>query len=341
MQIAPLDFPEHLPHGYTERDDEPAFDPARHLALERPSALWTLEDFGYDAETIEATPSRLAITAPFRMLSPEGAATLEAITLDLRRFAQQAQALENFKSNRNQTFLAGGVYRSRFLRDLCHCPEVLAFCSELAGTPLGAHSLPSQQVYINYAPEELTADVDVWHADSIGFDYVLLASDPARFEGGTFEFFVGTRDEAAHYLDLPAERLNRGRADGIPDDRVRSIAFPGPGYAIFQQGNYVVHRARRLTRPAQRVTVIPGLVPLRSQCADMTDLSHIATYGEPGIPAEIARHGAWLAQAKLGAFLGTVDMNADFDSLRDQLTSAAADIDRALTALERHPDAAR
>ena len=45
------------------------------------------------------------------------------------------------------TFLAGGVYRSRFLRALCACPDILAFCSEQAGTPLAAHSPPSQQLY--------------------------------------------------------------------------------------------------------------------------------------------------------------------------------------------------
>ncbi len=333
MRIEALEFPPNLPLGYVERDGEPPFDPSRHLALERPARLWSLAELGYNEAAVAGAPSPLAITAPFRLLSREGAETLEAIALDLRRHAQQACELENFVSNRNQTYLAGGVYRSRFIRDLCRCPDVLSFCSELGGTRLGPHSLPSQQVYINYAPEQLQADVDIWHADSIGFDYVLLASDPASFEGGAFEFFLGTRDEAAAYLGVPEPQLNRGGATGIPAERIHSERFPGPGYALLQQGYYVVHRARRLTRPGQRVTLVPGLMPLDSAANDPTDLTRIAGYGEPGIPAEIARHGAWRARAKLAAFLGGVDMNADAASLRAALTAAAVDIERALEAL--------
>ena len=334
MHSDALDFPAKLPHGYVERDGEPPFDPGRHLALERPERSWTLADLGYDEAAVAAAPSPLAATAPFRLLSREGAQTLEAIALDLRGHAQRTGALEGFESNRNQTFLAGGVYRSRFIRDLCRCPEILEHCSEIAGTRLGPHSLPSQQVYINYAPEQVQADVDIWHADSIGFDYVLLASDPATFEGGAFEFFLGTRQEAAALLGLSEQTLNRGGATGIPEARVQSLRFPGPGYALLQQGNYVVHRARRLTRPGQRVTLVPGLVPLDSSLDDATNLTRIAGYGEPGIPAEIARHGAWRARAKLAAFLGGVDMNADAARLREELAAAAVDIERALEALE-------
>jgi hypothetical protein len=334
MRSEPLQFPSSIPKGYDERPDEPPFDPARHLALEPPDERWTLADLGYDPETIAQAPSPLAITSPFRLLSREGAATLEEIALGLRRLAQQGNEIEGFQSNRNPTFLTGGVYRSRFLRALCAAPEILDFCSELAGTPLAAHSLPSQQLYINYAPEELSADVDIWHADSIGFDYVLLASDPATFEGGTFEFFLGTRDEGAGYLGLPVDQLNRGRSEGIPAGRTKTLRFPGPGAAILQQGGYVVHRARRLERPGQRITVVPGLVPLDTACGDATDLARIATYGEPGIEAEVARHGAWLAAAKLKAFLGEVDMDADAGSLRRDLAAASADIARTLAALE-------
>lgn len=334
MRNEPLPFPASLPEGYEMREDEPPFDPARHLALEQPSGSWSLAELGYEAAWIARRPSPLAVAGPFRLLSPEGAATLEAIALDLRRHAQQTGRLEGFESNRNQTFLAGGAYRSRFIRALCHCPDVLEFCSGLAGTPLGAHSLPSQQVYINYAPEALTADVDIWHADSIGFDYVLLASDPATFEGGSFEFFRGTRVEAAALLGLPEGGLSRGGAEGIPEARIESIDFPGPGYALIQQGRYVVHRARRLTRPGQRVTLVPGLFPLDCGVEDPTDLARIATYGEPGIAAEIARHGAWRARGRLAAFLAGIDMDADPESLRDGLARGARDIEAALRALE-------
>ena len=333
MRNEPLPFPASLPDGYEMREDEPPFEPARHLALEPPTRSWSLAELGYDAARIAGLPSPLAVAGPFRLLSPEGAATLEAIALDLRRHTRQTARLEGFESNRKQSYLAGGAYRSRFLRELCRCPDVLDFCSGLAGTALGPHSLPSQQVYINYAPEELTADVDIWHADSIGFDYVLLASDPASFEGGSFEFFHGTRAEAAALLGLPEGGLNRGGSEGIPDERIHSINFPGPGYALLQQGHLVVHRARRLTRPGQRVSLVPGLIPLDGAAEDPTDLARIATYGEPGLAAEIARHGAWRARGRLAAFLEGIDMDADAASLRDGVARAARDIDDALRAL--------
>ncbi len=53
--------------------------------------------------------------------------------------------------------------------------------------------MSSQQVYINFAPEDLTKAIDNWHVASIGFDYVLMASDPATLNGGRFEFFRGLR----------------------------------------------------------------------------------------------------------------------------------------------------
>ncbi|MEM7225215.1 MAG: hypothetical protein AAF495_19710 [Pseudomonadota bacterium] len=333
MLNQPLAFPPAIPSGYEELPNEPPFDPRRHLALEAPDQRWSLADLGYGPDVIAQAPSPLAVAGPFRILTDEGAQTLEAIASALRKHAQQGSENQEFQSNREVIFLAGGVYRSRFLRDLCACPEIAAFCSALAETPLAPHSLPSQQLYINYAPERMSDDVDIWHADSIGFDYVLLASDPKTFEGGAFEFFLGTRAEAAGLLGLPEDRLNSGAAEGIPADRRVTLRFPSRGSAILQQGNLVVHRARRLEAKGQRVTLVPGLIPLESASHDATDFARIATYGEPGIPAEIARHGAWRAAAKLGAFLERVDMDGDPESQRKALASASADLQIALAAL--------
>ena len=40
----PLDFPAISPEGFPLLEREPAFDPARHLALERPERIVTLRD---------------------------------------------------------------------------------------------------------------------------------------------------------------------------------------------------------------------------------------------------------------------------------------------------------
>ena len=65
---------------------------------------------------------------------------------------------------------------------------------------------------------------------TIALDYVMMVTDPAQLPGGRFEYFRGTKGEAAA---LAAE----GRTP--PPD------FPGPGYAIALHGNMVVHRRGR------------------------------------------------------------------------------------------------
>lgn len=67
--------------------------------------------------------------------------------------------------------------------------------------------MPSQQLYINYAPDDLSKAVDTWHTDSIGLDCVVLASDPKSFSEGQFQFFHGTRQEAASLLEIRPEYL--------------------------------------------------------------------------------------------------------------------------------------
>src|SRR5579872_1263992 len=50
MLAAPPPFPKQVPPEYEMLHDEPAFDPARHLALEPPAKVWRLADLGYGAD---------------------------------------------------------------------------------------------------------------------------------------------------------------------------------------------------------------------------------------------------------------------------------------------------
>ena len=45
----PIHFNE-LPNGYAALENEPEFDPAIHLALEKPETLYSLSDLGYTAK---------------------------------------------------------------------------------------------------------------------------------------------------------------------------------------------------------------------------------------------------------------------------------------------------
>ena len=175
MLTSTLKFPHRSPDGYTYLEDEAIYQPDKHLALESPENIWLLKDFGYDQLVIDSCASPVAVTSPFRLLSDEGIEVLHQIAVRLKAHCKK------IPGGRNPTHLAGGVYRSKFLRDLCACPVILEHMSKISETSLAVHSMPSQQLYINYAPEDITRAVDDWHYDGIGFDYVIMVSDPTKF----------------------------------------------------------------------------------------------------------------------------------------------------------------
>ncbi len=69
--------------------------------------------------------------------------------------------------------------------------------------------MPMHLAHMNFAPDNLEAEVDRWHADMVGFDYVTMVTDPVP--GGRFQFFLGTREEAnslrAAGKEIPAARI--------------------------------------------------------------------------------------------------------------------------------------
>ena len=326
MLANPLPFPTENPPGYVRIEGEPRFDPARHLALEPPRQQWSLAQLGYDAEAIGRCPSPVAVAGPFRVLSEEGVAATRSVALALRAMRQT--------SDRTATYVAGGVYRSQFMRDLCACPQILALLSDIASCELITHSMPSLQLYINYAPDDVSKAVDTWHVDSIGFDYVLLLNDPATFSGGQFEFFRGTAQEAAGLLGTDSVGLTEANARDLPPDRVTSMVFPQAGYAIFQQGNLVVHRATRLQYRAERITVVPGFVARDLRFPDPTG-NQVTSWGEPGQIAEFARHKAWLARGKLDRMIDQLSLATAPAELCDSLRRSIADVNDALRVLEK------
>jgi hypothetical protein len=329
MLADPLSFPQELPPSYQPLHDEPAFDPARHLALEPPRQVWRLAELGYTPAQIAACASDVGVAGPLRILSEEGVVAARAVALSLRAHC--------LSSDRTARYLAGGVYRSRFLRDLCNCAQVTAFLSEIVGCELLPHSMPSQQIYINYAPEDVTRAVDTWHVDSIGFDYVLLLNDPRTLSGGDFQFFHGTIEHAARLLGTEAEGLTEAIAQDLPPDRVVTASFPAAGYALLQQGNLIVHRATALTRPGERITLVPGLVARDTRWPDPTK-DGVLGWGEPGIAAEYARHKAWLARAKLDDLIARIRPDAPSAEIRAGLEHAVADVINAIARIGNAAD---
>lgn len=323
MRAAPLPLPSETPPGVLRVWDHPPFDPARHLALEWPARIWTLEDFGYDAAARARSPSPVAITSPFRILSDEGTALFTQVLRDLRADCVVSSG------KRLSVFLAGGVYRSRFLRELVTAPEILAHFSRIAGTELVPHSLPIFQAYVNYSPEDPTKAVDNWHVDSLGFDAVIMMSDPAGLRGGRFEYFQGTRDEATRLVGAESEQaLTEGWTQGLPEERIVKVEFPGAGYGVFMQGDYIFHRAGQLEAPGERITVVPGYQPRDLAYPDRTRTAWIQRMADPSLMVEVTRHAAWLGREKLAGLIEEVRM-ADGGqrlALAERLEAAVADV---------------
>ncbi len=252
MNYPAIDF-DHLPDGVSPLAREPQFDPAKHLALEKPAEIISLTEFGYPADEVAACPSDFAATDIFRILSDEGAACLYEVCKQLEHFTTS-----NPRIQRN---MRGGVYRSKFLRDLCLSPDIAEFVSGICGVDLMPHTIPHQLGHLNYAPAEIGENVDKWHVDTLRYDYVMFVTDPRKNEGGAFQYYRGTKYEVANLHEA---------GKSLDANKVVSPKMPGPGYAIMQQGNMVVHQAKGLTAPGERITMVNGYIPMDPHFPDFT-----------------------------------------------------------------------
>ena len=210
------------PAAYELAESDVAWEP-QFLELVPPRAVRTLADFGYLDDDLALSP--VAITGPFRVLSDEGAAAAERIAGELGRHAQG-----DARSKR----LRGCTYRSEFFAGMYSDPRLIAFLAELARADLREHPIGHHRVQLNFAPDELAKDVDVWHYDVVSYDFVMLCTDPSAMQGGNTEFFEGTVEEGMRILD------ERG---ALPPQRIGKVDYPGAGWAFLQQGHRVLHRA--------------------------------------------------------------------------------------------------
>ena len=282
-----------MPKGFAWLEKEPEFNPARHLALEAPELVESLSDFGYSAEEIAECPSDFAVSSIFRVLSDEGAACLLDVCQQLSAFTTS-----NARISRNTR---GGVYRSKFLRDLCLSEDVTDFMSQIAGIALLPHSIRHQLGHLNYNPFEVGQNVDKWHVDTLRYDYVMFVTDPTEVVGGEFQYFKGTKHEMAALKEAGQE---------VPESRIISPAMPGPGYAIMQQGNMVVHQAKGLREAGERITMVNGYVAADARIDDFTRYDQLKLVDPSDVvTSEFAQHHAQLAQ-RLVAQAGFVEDKA-------------------------------
>lgn len=311
----PINFPNTLPDGYHYIDNEPTYDSNIHLALEFPKDSHNLHDLGYSQEEIDKCPTDYGVSGVTRLLSDEGVRVLMKTAQSLRKYSSSG-------GERIQHLLRGCVYRSKFLRDLCLCPKVSEFLSQIYGIPVAPHSIPLHLGHFNFAPDDLTRAVDKWHIDTIGFDYVMMVSDPNQQVGGRFQYFLGTKKEIQEIKD---------NNQSIPEDRIISPEFPGPGYIIVLQGNMVVHRGAKLEQPFDRVTMVNGYVPLNLDSVDPSRFFDLKTVDPHQLLfPEWARHKAWLSKGKLNRIIEELPFTDDRELIINKLKSAIEDVETAI-----------
>ena len=311
-----LPFPADKPQEYIKLDNEPEFSAERHLDLGQPEKVVSLSALGYSSSEVANSPSDFGVCTAFKVLSAEGLAIMRELCL---RMYDNRNVSVGTGANRLGSYIRGAGYRSQFIRDFCDSPELAEHLSNLAGVSLARHSVPAVACGVNYAPDDITKAIDTWHTDSVAFDIVMMLSDPNTFEGGEFQYFNGTKQEGQALLGIEGEE---GVDSELPADRVITVEFPAAGYGFMQQGNQIFHRARQLAKKAERMTMIPSFVVTPVTADDATNSVNMASWEDPGIVPELARHEAWRASARLSSLIDEIDLNETPAQLHARLEKA-------------------
>ncbi|NNE96704.1 MAG: hypothetical protein HKN24_11820 [Acidimicrobiales bacterium] len=310
-----IPFPTDQPPGYEWLDDEPTFDPKIHLQLEAPTEVVMLADLGYSPAEINSKATPVAASSPFRVLSDEGAAVLLDTARQLRRFVKPA-------GDRIESVLRGACYRSRWLRDLCISQDVSDHLETIYGIPVAPHPMPVHLGHMNFEPRRIDTAIDKWHHDTLPLDFVMMVTDPDTVDGGRFEYFVGTKHEAAALS---------ARGETPPEDRVVAPEFPGPGYAIALHGDMVVHRAGPLFTLGERISIVNGYVALDTSVDEQSRSADLMTVDDPNVLyTEWAKMAAWRSQGRLATLIETLPFTDDKDEVIGRLEAAIDDAQRAI-----------
>jgi len=303
--------------------DEPRFDPQRHLQLEAPSEIVTLADLGYSAAEIATKATPVAASSPFRILSDEGAAVMLDVGRRLRQHVKPA-------GERIEQMVRGGCYRSQWLRDLCISQEVSDHLESIYGIEIAPHPMPLHLGHLNYEPTRIETAIDKWHHDTLPLDFVMMVTDPGKVSGGRFEYFLGTKQQAA-------ELASEGKTP--PPEQTVAPEFVGPGYGIALHGDMVVHRAGPLHDLGERISMVNGYVALdtsRDEQSRSADL--IVVDDKEVLWTEWAKMAAWRSHGRLGALIEQLEFTSDRDAVIAELESAIGDATRAIDEMRHGSD---
>jgi hypothetical protein len=84
----------------------------------------------------------------------------------------------------------------------------------------------------------------------------------------------------------------------------------------------IFHRACRLLEKAERMTMIPSFIVTPATANDATNSVNMAGWDDPCITAELTRHEAWRASARLEALVASISLHDDDQKLAEDIDAA-------------------
>ena len=319
-----LMFPKFDAATFPALQDEPEFDEHRHLKLEAPSTIIRLQDLGY-REGAPLCASDVAMTSAFSVLSDEGADVMTALA---RRYKQLQTTTEG---NPDAAYVKprGCAYSCRFVRSLLGSPRIIEFFSDIVGTQLTAHTIPSIAATIVFSPSDHRKTNQGWHLDSAGpFSVVIALNKPGEMLGGAFEYFQGTNDEVAGSLDCSLDELRTsvGRLGTLAKERIKKVEFGRAGDGILMQGPLVLHRGEPLRAAAERMVLVMSYASVEVDRADSNHWREIQTWNSPTLHTEFARHKIWRTRRLLETSLRDLPVDADRVSYAEAIDKALLEL---------------
>lgn len=283
-----------------------------------------MADLGYETSTTIAQLSDVLLSEPIEIIRAKDALTLRESVRRLRDLTKHEQGSALCQ------VIRGAAYRSAVVRDFCLDDKLADFVGRAVGRQVVATALVHQLGITNYT-EILTTDnalVDIggWHIDQNAYVIVMSLGGMDGVNQGYLEYFEGTREEGLKIILAGQD---------IPQQNVKKIALPGPGWGVVMHGSMVLHRAGPAIAPLERISMVTAFEPRDVAIPDQNltsfveaghALNSIERCESQARAAEYARHKAWRTKGHLDDFLRRDLWDLSPEEIIGELTLCARDI---------------
>lgn len=298
--------------------------PLGAITTETPRPLVHMRDLGYETSTSIAQLSDVLLSEPIEIVQAEEAFILRESVYLLRESESRQR-----ESTRCQV-IRGAAYRSAVIRDFCLDDKLADFVGRAVGRQVVATALVHQLGITNYTEildtDGALVDIGGWHIDQNAYVILMSLGGMDGNKQGHVEYFEGTREEGLKLIMAGRE---------IPQERVRKVPLPAPGWGVVMHGSMVLHRAGPAIGPLQRISMVTAFEPRDVAIPDQNLTCFVAAGDSLNIveqcerqarAAEYARHKAWRTKGHLDDFLSRDLWDLSPEEIVGQLTFCAKEI---------------